>query len=153
MEEKQGFTTFDTFSVVGLVVGVGMLVFSIVSSAMTSQNAVKAEVESQRIALQILGGGLQYSSSSAEPQAVRGPANLSDGLEVKGRMGIDPWGEPYYYRVYSDVNGKKSVVVFSAGPDQKPDTNDNNFIVNSDGALVSAIFIGDDIGTVQKSWP
>ncbi len=151
MEEKQGFTTFDTFSVVGLVVGVGMLVFSIVSSAMTSQNSVKAQVETQRLALQILGGGLQYSSANST--SMRGPANISDGLDGKGRLGLDPWGKPYYFRVYSDSNGKKAVVVYSSGPDEKLETDEAKFTVSADGQLLNAVFLGDDIGTVQRSWP
>ena len=151
MEEKQGFTTFDTVSVVSLVIGVGMLVFSIVSSAMASQNNVKAQVEAQKLALQILGGGLQYSSTNSDSQD-RGPANIADGLDGKGRTGIDPWGEPYYFHVYADNQGKKTAVVYSSGPDKRTETDESKFVVNSAGQLVNAQFLGDDIGTVQKSW-
>jgi hypothetical protein len=153
MEEKQSFTTFDTFSVVGLVLGVGLLVFSIVTNAMTSQNGVKAEIEAQRLALQIMGGGLQYTNANLDSRDVRGPANIvAEGLEVRGRLGMDPWGQPYYYRVYTETDGKKSVVVYSSGPDQRPETDESKFAINADGHLLNAGFLGDDIGTVQRSW-
>jgi Type II secretion system (T2SS), protein G len=153
MEEKQTFTTFDTFSVVGLIVGVGMLVFSIVSNAMTSQNSVKAQIETQRLALEIIGGGLQYTNANGDSQSARGPANIVGGnLEGKGRLGLDPWGQPYYFRVFNDNNGKKTVVVYSSGPDQMPDTDETKFTINAEGQLTNARFLGDDIGTVQRSW-
>ncbi len=154
-EEKRIFTTFDTFSVVGLVAGVGLLVFSMVSNAMNSQSNVKAQIETQRLALQIVSGSYQTQTIGGTKNSLRGPASSTqgEGLAAQGRLGADPWGEPYYYRTYTDLTGKKVSVVFSAGPDMKPQTDESSLITDSEGHLLEARFQGDDIGSIQKSWP
>lgn len=154
-EEKHIFTTFDTVSVLGLVVGVGLLVFSIVTNAMNSQTTVKAQIETQRFALQILSGSYHGNAIGTNKTAVRTPAsatNNANGLAPAGRIGIDPWGEPYYYRNYVDQKGMKVAIVYSSGPDQKAQTNDSNFVTDTEGRLVTVQFGGDDIGTIQKSY-
>ncbi len=153
-EEKHIFTTSDTVTVLGLMLGVGLLVFSIVTNAMNNQTTGKAQIETQRLALQILSGGYQFKGLDKNQTEVRGLASerrVEPGLTPSGRIGVDPWGEPYFYRSFIDQSGQKVAVVYSSGPDLKSETSESSFVTDKDGHLVSVRFEGDDIGSIQKS--
>jgi hypothetical protein len=156
-QEKHRFTVLDTVTVFGLCLAVGLIVFSIVTNAMSSQTTTKARIETQRLALQLLGESHKFKEIIfvAKSSGDRLPASensASKAPAAPSRIGTDPWGEPYYYRTFYDQKGMKIAIVYSAGPNGQLETSDKNFQVDSQGHYQLVRFGGDDIGAVQKSW-
>lgn len=154
MEEKQNFTTFDSFSVLALMAGVIVLVGAIVTNAMIDQRLERAQTRAQQLAAQILVGGISRSSmeyvknsksrtggASSNNDQSRGIASITPvEIDPTGRIGMDPWGTPFFYKISNHENGERMVEVISAGPDR---------VLQSElGSLNRA---GDDILAVEKA--
>jgi hypothetical protein len=151
MEEKQSFTTFDSLTVLGLIFGVFLIVTTIISHSMTDHRSNKALVRAQQLAAQILIGGYK-NSLTEEVNGVRRIASMPKlEIEPVGRIGMDPWGMPYYYRVFTDKSDHVKVVVLSAGPNRALNTTEEYFSSDSISDMSRIDFRGDDIGSVQSS--
>jgi hypothetical protein len=72
----------------------------------------------------------------------------SDEIRRTGTMGTDPWGQPYHYRLLSNLDAKKiKILVWTAGPNKKVESPD---LDNEDKSLPSVPkYGGDDIGIVM----
>ncbi len=118
-QNKQVFTTFDSFTVLSLVVGVIVLVGSIVSNAMVDQKLKFAKERSGQLAAQILAGGYRGLESQALAEySNRSPASKDLDLSPEGRIGMDPWGSSYYYKLSEISDGRVQVIVLSSGPNR-----------------------------------
>jgi hypothetical protein len=126
MEENQSFTSIDSLSVLALSAGVIVLVWSILANSLPDRPEVRAKKRSEQLAVQILANGLKASPESSQNfNEVRAPASLKMTMKLdirpEGRIGMDPWGAPYFYRVFQDAKGRETVVVFSSGPNRRRD--------------------------------
>lgn len=152
MEEKHKFTTFDTVTVLSLVAGVVFLVGAIVTNALIDQKLDRATSRSRQLAMQLLVGGVsappvdyrklntkQPVENSQKPDLGRSPASTTDWLiDPVGRIGMDPWGAPYYYELKSTETGVFTVAVVSSGPNKKLETS------------LGSHALGDDISAIEK---
>lgn len=137
MEEKHKFTTFDSVSVLVLLTFVLVLVGAIVTNAMIDQRLDQAKLRSKQLAMQILVGGfssnysgygkfnkkspvLNASESDIDQDIGRDIASVSDYfIAPEGRIGMDPWGAPYYYKISTLQDSPLvEVSVVSSGPDK-----------------------------------
>jgi hypothetical protein len=122
-EEKRAFTTFDSLSVLLLLfLGFG-LVGSIITNTLVDQKEKIAFERTHQLAVQIAAGG--YKGLQDEAQIAYGikerlPASSQPKVDIKpeGRIGMDPWGMPYYYVVREDHTGNRIVAVLSSGPNR-----------------------------------
>lgn len=123
-EENHKFTTFDSVIVLALFVVVSALIVSIVSNATADQRELLAKERSQQLAIQILAGGYKsflHDDVKLFTMSGRQPASESEiSIPIEGRIGMDPWGKPYYYRILEN-SGKRSATVVSSGPNQVRD--------------------------------
>jgi hypothetical protein len=82
----------------------------------------------------------------------RGPASIQEAelnhlSADQGVVGLDPWGRPYNFQFLKSVNGGPTkVVVWSKGPNGKPETAEEAIDSGRDGSEVH--FNGDDIGVM-----
>ncbi len=141
------FSGFDAFSLFALVVGSFILVSGIVAHGISAQRLNQAEVDCDSIGLKII------SRLDSDKTIVRQLASKPDSRPMKLSDSLDPWGHEYLYRVFSDSSNRRVVVVYSAGPDGKLQTQSHDFTVSPSGRLVAVKFQGDDIGSVQRAWP
>ena len=154
MEENKVFTTFDTFSVLALVTGTILILASIVSSAFSDQKSQEASRRAHQLATQIISGGfknLLHEDSLPSSDSKRMIASqLSAKIPEEGRIGMDPWGRPYYYRVV-DFKGGHKAFVLSSGSNGVRDSIDDENSSDSSGRASSIIKRGDDILEVISS--
>ena len=157
MKENQQFKTIDLVTVVALLVSALGLTGWIMSKNFIQPDVAKAKLDAQILASQLISGGL-HSLSKTSPknrlEAERALASASkkiDVLGLQGKISHDPWGEPFHYRfVSSGKNAKTYVVVWSSGPNKRPETKDTEIHVNEAGVLVNAHFAGDDLGYTRE---
>ncbi|MEN0057304.1 MAG: hypothetical protein AAGB31_00590 [Bdellovibrio sp.] len=112
----------------------------------------KAEVVGYQV-VQIYREALKNRAAS-EQALGRGPASVAeqDGVSLSsirttGTMGIDPWGQPYFYRILSaDPSGKTRILIWSAGPNQRVETAG---LDDEEAALKDQpLYAGDDLGVL-----
>jgi hypothetical protein len=156
MEEKQSFTTFDSLSVLALVAGVLVLISSIVSNAFAERKEDRAKLRTEQLAVQILANGKKDLQDVKHRDVNdRSPASVSNTAKVdirpEGRIGMDPWGVPYYYRVFQDTSGRNTVVVFSSGPNRRRELIEEAFTLDSIGRFMGFSLRGDDIASVTEA--
>ncbi len=95
-----------------------------------------------------LGGG--RALASIDGPAKRSEESATAVLLSEGELGRDPWGRPYHYSVRPQPNSERRIIlVWSDGPDGKPDT-DPQQIADGSGA---AHFKGDDVGYALQTRP
>jgi len=150
MKENQQFTTFDSFSVLSLLGVVLLLVGSIVSNAVIDQKESHARRRADQLAVQLLVGGYDAIRNSLDE---RSPASASSSeTRHEGRIGMDPWGSPYYFRIFSGEDGRvQSVLVYSSGPNSDCDTSEEILTKRlEDPKRPGRITLGgDDIGVIE----
>ena len=144
-QKLQELSGFDAVSLFGLITISLAIVWGLVVHGMTAQRLTDARIGCDQIAIQIL--------SSQNVKAGRIPASNPDFRRIHYSNTKDPWGHRYAYRVLTDRSGRQVVAVFSAGPNGKFDTTNHDFLTDRQGRFLAVHFQGDDIGTVQKSWP
>jgi hypothetical protein len=150
MKENQTFTTFDVFTVVSLVIAVLAVAGAVLASVALDSSETQARLGAEKIANQIMIGGIEGYNPD-EPGRV--PASMSTEQRFKllgnsGNLSRDPWGQPYSYRIGTDINGHKVAVVWSNGPNKKQDSPDLK--VDEKGNFVRFDFVGDDLGVVIR---
>lgn len=154
MQENQSFTTFDTVSVLGLVLVVLVTVTTIISRSMGERKELQAHKRARQLALQILVGGVR----TAVAPPLRGDDKTRDlasfaevDIKTEGRIGMDPWGRPYYYRIIEDGSGKVAVAVLSSGPNRQRETFEDHISLETQSGLKARVLLqGDDIGGLEK---
>ncbi len=116
-----------------------VIVFSvsggIVTEAFQDTSSNLAQAEAEKIAVSV------FDRNGTGAVALRGPAAVGDNASV-AQISQDPWGLPYHYKVLKGPNGDMKVVVVSAGPNKKLESNLDKFDTKVH------VFGGDDIGFV-----
>lgn len=132
-EKKQEFKSFGVLTLLGLV-GFSTAIIATpwnreTGDSRTENARQKAEVVGyQVVQLYREASKIQVSPGKPgerQPASVSGEHTLSpENLRSTGTMGMDPWGQPYHYRILSapKVEGKIRILVWSAGPNKKVDT-------------------------------
>lgn len=138
-EKNQSFRTLDLLALVGLVGTVGTIFGAIIAQSFHDSRPTRAQITAEAVARQIQ---TRHKQGSSLPSGSRSPASTNSVAFVEGKMGKDPWGRPFRYRVSrSDgaTNGKARVYVWSDGPNGKSDFDEGN-----------QRFAGDDVGHVEE---
>lgn len=87
------------------------------------------------------------SSASSEVINSRSPASMrttgGDSLNFRdaGSIGIDPWGQPYRYKILSAAGDQLKVQIWSAGPNKAFETRD-------EPGVGADSYTGDDVGII-----
>lgn len=111
----------------------------------------KAEVVGYQI-LQNYRSTVTHSASSIEVQA-RGIASESTPVEgifkKEGAIGLDPWGQPFSYRVHESAKGPKKslLIVWSKGEDGIDDSHSE--LYSASDITEKTHFLNDDIGVIM----
>jgi hypothetical protein len=155
MTENRTFTTFDSFSVLSLLIFVIILVGTIISSAMINQRETQVRKKASQLGLHILLGGQLVSEENVDSKTKdrRIASEVATDDSDLGRAGSDPWGNAYYYKIRSNVANRKSIVIVSSGPDGMLDkkTEEMAFADNKYNVAPKPNLSGDDIGIVEWS--
>lgn len=155
-KEKHEFRSSSMLALLGLVV-LSAVMIAVPWNRQTHDSRVqtarqKAEVVGYQV-VQIYRESIKVSvSTDTKPQG-RGLASVQESngfpqnLRNVGTMGVDPWGEPYHYRLLSsDKAGFIRVLVWSSGPNKKLETNES--IKEDVAQMGQPVYAGDDIGVV-----
>lgn len=128
----------QTFKSSGLLSLVGLMAFSsaIIATPWNRQiQDSKSEIARQKA--EVVGYQVVQIYREAAKNSVKSPISSGRGiasvdesqafspenLRSTGTMGVDPWGQPYRYRILSaDKSGKVRILVWSTGPNQKVET-------------------------------
>lgn len=111
----------------------------------------KAEVVGYQI-LQNYRSTIAHTVSPIEAQA-RGIASAStpveDVFKKEGVIGLDPWGQPYSYKVHESIKGPKRslLIVWSKGENGVDDSHSE--LYSASNVSERTRFINDDIGVIM----
>lgn len=156
-QKNQGFNAKDVFLVfffLGAFVAIGMYTFA---DFFTDKNLVKCKDDVESLTAQIMVGGLKTlppgaisSRNVASISATSNAPKFQTRLNSEGRIGKDPWGQPFHYKIVSDPKGEaRYIVVFSYGPNNTKETElDTTQILL--GVVNKNFFHGDDLGHVRS---
>jgi hypothetical protein len=142
------FGTTDLAIVLALWSAMAVLVGGVMSELASDSETPMAKAQSEAYALQLASTS---SSSEKSGPPVRGPASMASSLPSdpslrSGKLGRDPWGKPYNYRIVNSA-----VIVWSAGRNQEPDSEKALERLESGQPVNEFRFMGDDVGFVQVS--
>lgn len=155
-KEKHEFKTSGVLLLLGLVV-LSAAMIAVPWNRRTQDSRVKAARQKAEVVgyqvVQIYRESIEVSVSGDTKPLGRGLASVQESnsflqnLKNEGTMGIDPWGEPYHYRLLSsDKTGFMRVLVWSSGPNKKMETIES---VSEDMVQIGQpVYSGDDIGVV-----
>ncbi|KYG69140.1 hypothetical protein AZI87_07945 [Bdellovibrio bacteriovorus] len=155
-EQKQEFKSSGVLALLGLV-GFSTAIIATpwnrqIQDSRSELARQKAEVVGYQV-IQIYREATKSAANSHMPKT-RIPASVAEetalspeNIRSTGTMGVDPWGQPYKYRILSGNQvGKIRIVVWSSGPNQKVDTTN---LENEEIALKEQpVYSGDDVGVL-----
>jgi hypothetical protein len=145
--ENQRFNTSDVLSVYGSVLCCFIAVFLLLRGPFEEFGGSEAQREMIQLSRQILSDGL--STLDPNVQSSRGPASKDEGNSAEGRIGSDPWGRPYHYRIYQFGRGYRSVVIWSLGPNGLRDTTEADVLTAQNGRPFKILSRADDLGHIE----
>jgi hypothetical protein len=131
---RKSFKTTDLALTMALMVIVFAVSGGIVSEAFQDSKTGLAQTQAEHLAV-----GL-FDPSQTESSNSRSPASFGD--RPAAEISMDPWGAPYHYKILKTDTGEMKVVVVSAGPNKKLESNLDKFDTKNH------VFGGDDIGFV-----
>lgn len=157
-ETKQELKSFGVLTVLGLL-GFSVMVIAapwkrFESNSNSEQALQKAEVVGYQVAQIFREATKPLSLSVSNPRSPgnRIPASTEskiEGIRSVGTISMDPWGQPYHYRILSfDKNRATKILVWSTGKNkisENPSFDDESSQIH---VAVKPTFSGDDIGTL-----
>lgn len=156
-KEKHEFRSSAVLSLLGLVALSAILIAAPWNRQMKDTGVQialqKAEIVGYQV-VQIYREAIKVSLSSnkAAESSGRQPASIpTEGLHKNlrsvGTLGVDPWGQPYHYRILpSERAGFVRILVWSSGPNRKIESPELGI---EDVAMIGhPTYAGDDIGVV-----
>ncbi len=142
-------------SVLALILCVIFIVTVIITNSLFDNRLVRARDEAKLLAVQIISGGLTKSKidilKNGKGKKDRKPSNndqarsiasvvVTPSITPEGRIGLDPWGTPYFYKITVTDMGEAVVEVLSAGADKSLQSH-----------LGTSESLGDDIVAIEKA--
>jgi general secretion pathway protein G len=121
----QAFTLFEMILVLAIIaILIGLGVYHLKDTQGTAE-ILKARADAKTISMTLTQYKVRHSRLPTQGEGLALLANAPDGSSLIDAEGlVDPWGQPYQYRNPSKKN-KTGFDIFSAGPDMKPDTQDD----------------------------
>ena len=143
------FGTTDLAIVLALWSAMAVLVGGVMSELASDSETPMAKAQSEAYAHQLASASGE--SGEKDGPSLRGPASIAASLPAdpalrSGKLGRDPWGKPYSYRIVNSA-----VIVWSAGRNQEPDSEKALERLESGQPVNEFRFMGDDVGFVQVS--
>lgn len=155
-KEKQIFKSSGLLSLLGLMGFSTAIIATPWNRQMQDSKAEMARQKAEVVGYQVVQIYREAAKNSANLSETpgRGIASVDESrafspenLRSTGTMGVDPWGQPYRYRILSaDNEGKVRILVWSTGPNQKAET---NALDDEDSPIKSQpLYLGDDMGVL-----
>ena len=111
IQEKQDFTSKDVLSVFASLAVLMLVGFNAFNSAFADYKGKGAHHEMVKLSRQLMSHGEDFKPGQApEGQAeLRAPASLEpqnviESIGLEGKIGKDPWGKPYQYRIFEKAS-------------------------------------------------
>lgn len=147
-KQYQGFTTIDLLTFVMTVVAAVVITVPILMKQSSKRAQDMATVKAEEISKNLFDEVQIQVRSAEQSHAARSIASVgSHALSWEGVVSVDPWGNPYHYRILKDIYGKPThLVVWSVGSNSQQDTTENDFDITT--GIVK--FTGDDIGHIRN---
>lgn len=152
-EEKQHFKSSGVLTLLGLLGLSAGIVATPWNKALQDVGVDECRQKAEVVGYQVAQIFREASRNKLHKSVSGGrePASIADsaGLEntrTTGTMGTDPWGQPYRYRILASDSSQIRILVWSAGPNMKPETadlDDENKIITK-----QPTYAGDDIGVI-----
>lgn len=156
-EQKQEFKSSGVLALLGLVGFSTAIIATPWNRQIQDSRSENARQKAEVVGYQVVQIYREASKTQASGDKSSGrlPASVSEehslspeNLRSTGTMGMDPWGQPYRYRILSTEakTGKIRILVWSTGPNQKIET---AFLDDEDKPLDNQpLYEGDDLGVL-----
>ncbi len=154
LEENQSFKTSDALVSLALLGAVTFILGAILLNNIGDGARDFALRDMESLSSQLLAGGLKSLPEAGPLVRQRGLASITTGglglaaTGGEGRIGKDPWGAAFHYKV---LTGQKVgyIVVISGGPDGSIQTDYMAIKSGPNGHLLGAKFAADDVGYIK----
>lgn len=151
-KEKQQFRSSGVLTMLGLLGLSGAIIATPWNRSLQDSKSDECRQKAEVVGYQVAQIFREASKARVQKDSVdtRGPASVAPmGLESQrstGSMGLDPWGQPYKYRILSSTPTHVRIVVWSSGPNKTAETLE----LDDEGTnLANRIaYVGDDTGIV-----
>ncbi len=139
-KENQYFSTFDVLSVVFSLAVVVSISFTVFHRTIDRKKVDAAKINMENLAQELMSEPVIYTQNPGG----RIPASAS-------QMSTDPWGIEYTYKVIKNSYGQPIyLVVLSAGPDSKLDTELKEEALFDVSQIENIKFENDDVGYIKS---
>lgn len=147
-QSYRGFTTIDLLTFVLTLVAAIVITVPILLKQSSARAQEVASKKAEEICETLFEDVQMQVRSFEQSQEVRSIASVSSkALSWEGVVSVDPWGNPYHYRILKDMYGKPThLVVWSLGSNSRQDTGETDF----DIAAGIVKFTGDDVGYIRS---
>ena len=109
-EEKRAFKTTSVFFLLVSFVVLGLLIFKVLAGGQKGNKTVNLQERAQVIGLQVMQiyfdqrqmmhqAPAQLKTTGGRDIASVPAAEVSIGFPLEGVMGVDPWGNPFQYKI------------------------------------------------------
>ncbi len=144
----RGFTTVDLLTFVMTLAAAAIITVPILLKQSSQRSHAQAIKKAEEVSKSLFEEVQLQVRSFEQSQEVRSIASVSSrALSWEGVVSVDPWGNPYHYRILKDMYGRPThLVVWSVGSNSKQDTSEYDF----DAASGIVKFTGDDVGHIRS---
>lgn len=156
IQENQPFTSKDVISVFASLALLLLVAVNSFSHAFADYKGNGAQREMAKLSLQLMSHSEDFQPGKAiDPSAeLRGPASTEpqgviDSLGLEGKIGKDPWGEPYQYRIFEKASKVYAVVIWSNGPNSTQELSEKSFLRTKSGRVFRVLRAGDDLSHIE----
>lgn len=146
--ENQELKGTDVITVYAAVAVVALATMLLIKSAAHSMGGSEAQRQMAQISRQILSDGLSSLDPDLNKDKTRAPASAENPLK-EGRIGKDPWGQPFLYHLFEVSPGSRAVAIWSFGPNGERDSSESDVLLTQNGRPIRILPRGDDIGHLE----
>ena len=161
IKKKQIVRGSDAFSVLGVLCLVCYVFVYILANNTGDKELEAAKLNMESLSAQIMAAGMKSLPSqgigrgiaSLEGSSGENPVKWVhdwDQVGVEGKIGKDPWGQPFHYLVVKeDEKTAKYIVIISSGPNGELETPVEALDLLNASAGLRLSYVGDDFGLVR----
>ncbi|MEZ4870785.1 MAG: type II secretion system protein GspG [Bdellovibrionales bacterium] len=158
-KQKQKVTGSEAFSILGVLCLVSYVFVYILASNGGNKKLETAKIEMESLSAQIMAAGMKslpgqglargLASVPSEESPVKWVQDWSQ-VGSEGKIGRDPWGQPFHYLVIKENAQKaKYIVIISGGPNKQLETPVEKASLVSGKSNLMLSYVGDDFGLVR----
>ncbi|MBC85845.1 MAG: hypothetical protein CL677_01600 [Bdellovibrionaceae bacterium] len=158
-KKNQVFRSGDAISVLGVLCVVCYIFVYVLANNTGDRDLESAKIDMESLSAQLMAAGMKSLPGQGISRGLASVENSGNPIQwvqdwnqvgSEGKIGKDPWGEPFHYLVVKEsANKAKYIVIISGGPNKLMETPVEQLVGSKSSAKLSLDYVGDDFGLVR----